>query len=237
MEAAGCYGRNCADDVGADAALLSRAVGRPVRVQLTREQEHAWEPKGAAQVMDVAGGLDAAGGVVGYDFSTRYPSNRAPTLALLLTGAIPPVAARSEMGDRTAIPPYDYAAMRVTVHDMAPIVRASWLRGVSALPNSFAHESWIDECAAAAAATRSSTGCATCDDPRAALLQAPRGAAGLGAAHRARQHGARATSCTAEASPTRVYVHSRFPGFGAAWSAWVADVAVNRRPARSRSRA
>ncbi|WP_163478725.1 molybdopterin cofactor-binding domain-containing protein, partial [Klebsiella pneumoniae] len=40
MEAAGCYGRNCADDVCADAALLSRAVGRPVRVQLTREQEH-----------------------------------------------------------------------------------------------------------------------------------------------------------------------------------------------------
>src|SRR5690606_1605749 len=40
MEAAGCYGRNCADDVGADAALVSRAIGRPVRVQLTREQEH-----------------------------------------------------------------------------------------------------------------------------------------------------------------------------------------------------
>ena len=41
MEAAGCYGRNCSDDVSADALLLSRAVGYPVRVQLTREQEHA----------------------------------------------------------------------------------------------------------------------------------------------------------------------------------------------------
>ena len=39
MEAAGCYGRNGADDVAADAALLSRAVQAPVRVQLTREQE------------------------------------------------------------------------------------------------------------------------------------------------------------------------------------------------------
>src|SRR6476660_821295 len=36
MEAAGCYGRNCADDVSADAVLLSRAAGRPVRVQLPR---------------------------------------------------------------------------------------------------------------------------------------------------------------------------------------------------------
>ena len=53
MEAAGCYGRNGADDVAADAALLARAVGAPVRVQLTREQEHAWEPKGAAQLMQV----------------------------------------------------------------------------------------------------------------------------------------------------------------------------------------
>ena len=43
MEAAGCYGRNGADDVTADAALLSRAVGRPVRVQLTRDQERRWE--------------------------------------------------------------------------------------------------------------------------------------------------------------------------------------------------
>jgi nicotinate dehydrogenase subunit B len=61
MEASGCYGRNGADDVAADAVLLSRAVGAPVRVQLTREQENLWEPKGAAQWMQVRGGLDAAG--------------------------------------------------------------------------------------------------------------------------------------------------------------------------------
>ncbi len=81
LEAAGCYGRNCADDVSADALLLSRAVGRPVRVQLTREQEHAWEPKGTAQLIDVNGGLNANGGVAAYDLATRYPSNGAPTLA------------------------------------------------------------------------------------------------------------------------------------------------------------
>src|ERR1700737_1632686 len=147
MEAAGCYGRNCADDVSADAVLLSRAVGRPVRVQLTREQEHAWEPKGTAQLMDVNGGLRADGSVAAYDFVTRYPSNGAPTLALLLTGTIAPVADVFEMGDRTAVPPYDYHNMRVVVHDMPPIVRAAWLRGVSPLPNTFAHESYIDELA------------------------------------------------------------------------------------------
>ena len=41
--------------------------------------------------------------------------------------------------------------MRVICRDAAPIVRASWMRGVSALPNVFAHESWIDELARAPA--------------------------------------------------------------------------------------
>ena len=229
-EAAGCYGRNCADDVSADAALLSRAAGRPVRVQLSREQEHAWEPKGAAQVMDVRGGLDAAGGVAAYDFATRYPSNGAPTLALLLTGVLPPVPQVFEMGDRTAIPPYAFPAMRVTVHDMAPIVRASWLRGVSALPNSFAHESWIDECAAEACADPVEYRLRHLPDERgAALVRAvaeragwtPRSAPGSG--------GGEGDLLFGRGFAYAVYVHGRFPGTAAAWSAWVADVAVNRR--------
>ena len=229
-EAAGCYGRNCADDVSADAALLSRAVGRPVRVQLSREQEHAWEPKGAAQVMDVRGGLDAAGGVAAYDFATRYPSNGAPTLALLLTGTVPPVPQVFEMGDRTAIPPYAYPAMRVTVHDMAPIVRASWLRGVSALPNSFAHESWIDECATEARADPVEYRLRFLPDERgSALVRAvaeragwtPRTAPGSG--------GGEGDLLFGRGFAYAVYVHGRFPGTAAAWSAWVADVTVNRR--------
>ncbi|HET6599255.1 MAG TPA: molybdopterin cofactor-binding domain-containing protein, partial [Burkholderiaceae bacterium] len=152
MEASGCYGRNSADDVAADAALLARAVGAPVRVQLSREQEHLWEPKGAAQLMQIDGGLNADGSVAAYDFQTSYPSNGAPTLALLLTGTVAPDATAYEMGDRTAVPPYAYANLRVAANDMAPILRASWLRGVSALPNTFAHESYVDELASAAGA-------------------------------------------------------------------------------------
>ena len=149
-EAAGCYGRNCADDVCGDAALLSRHVGRPVRVQLTRAQEHLWEPKGAAQLMEADGGLDAGGNFHVYDYQSWYPSNRGPNLALLLTGVVDPAPRPSDMGDRTAIPPYDPPHMRVAVHDMAPLVRASWMRGVSALPSTFAHESFVDELAAEA---------------------------------------------------------------------------------------
>ena len=230
METAGCYGRNCADDVGADAALLSRAVGRPVRVQLTRAQEHAWEPKGAAQLMDVGGGLDAAGHPVGYDFSTYYPSNRAPTLALILTGAISPVPLVGDVGDRTAIPPYGYDPIRVVANDMTPIVRAAWMRGVSALPNTFAHESFIDELAIAAGVDPVEYRLRYLGDPRAvAVLKATVAEAGWEPRTAARMRADADGVLHGQGVAYAVYVHSKFPGFGAAWSAWVADVAVDPR--------
>ena len=230
MEAAGCYGRNCADDVAADAALLSRAVGAPVRVQLTREQESAWEPKGAAQLMQVNGGLNADGSVAAYDFQTSYPSNASPTLALLLTRTIEPVAQAFEMGDRTARPPYDYPNLRVAVNDMAPLVRASWLRGVSALPNSFAHESYIDELATAAGVDPVEFRLRYLQDPRAVeLIKATAEKAGW-QAHTAPQNQASdGDILNGQGVGYARYNHSKWPGFGAAWAAWVADVEVNRR--------
>jgi nicotinate dehydrogenase subunit B len=229
MEAAGCYGRNCADDVSADAVLLSRAVGRPVRVQLTREQEHAWEPKGTAQLMDVNGGLNADGSVAGYDFATRYPSNGAPTLALLLTGAVPNTPAVFEMGDRTAIPPYDYENLRVVANDMPPIVRASWLRGVSALPNTFAHESWIDECADEAGVDPIEYRLRYLKDSRAIdLVNAVAERAGWKPRPVRQEPEAEGDIVRGRGFAYALYVHSKFPGYGAAWSAWIADVAVNK---------
>jgi len=230
LEAAGCYGRNCADDVTADALLLSRAVGRPVRVQLTREQEHAWEPKGTAQLVTVNGGLNADGGVAGYDFATRYPSNGAPTLTLLLTGRIAPKPIVSEMGDRTAIPPYDYDNMRVVAHDMPPIVRASWLRGVSALPNTFAHESYIDELATEAGVDPIEFRLRYLKDERAIdLVNAVAERAGWTPRPVREQKVAEDEVVHGRGFAYALYVHSRFPGFGAAWSAWIADVAVNKK--------
>lgn len=229
MEAAGCYGRNCADDVSADAALLSRAMKRPVRVQLTRAQEHVWEPKGAAQLMEVDGGLDADGGVAAYDFATRYPSNGAPTLALLLTGALPPTPATLEMGDRTAIPPYDYDNLRVVVHDMPPIMRAAWLRGVSALPNTFAHESYIDELATEAGVDPIEYRLRYLKDPRAVdLVKAVAARADWQPREQWRPPEPEGDVVRGRGFAYALYVHSKFPGYGAAWSAWIADVAVNK---------
>ncbi len=228
FEAAGCYGRNCADDVVADAVLLSRAVGAPVRVQLTREQEHLWEPKGAAQLIDIKGGLGPGGALKAYDFHTWYPSNAAPTLALLLTGRIPNQPAALRMGDRTAVPSYTYETMRLTAYDMPPIVRASWLRGVSAMPNVFAHESYIDELAHEAGVDPVEFRLRHINDERAAELTRATAERANWQPHvgpRMEQDG---DVLRGRGFAQARYVHGSWPGVGAAWAAWVADVAVNR---------
>ena len=46
----GSYGRNDADDCAMDAGVLAKAVGKPVRLQYTREQGTAWDPKGPASI-------------------------------------------------------------------------------------------------------------------------------------------------------------------------------------------
>jgi nicotinate dehydrogenase subunit B len=227
MEAAGCYGRNCADDVSGDALLLSRAVGQPVRVQLSRQDEHLWEPKGTGQVIRVTGTVTNDGVIAGYDFSTRYPSNDAPLLALLLSGVETPAARVFEMGDRTAVSPYESPNRRFVCEDLASIVRASWLRGVSALPNSFAHDSFADECAAIAGVDPLEFRIRHLKDERAVeLLRALAQRAGWQTrAHRTEQEG---RFVRGRGMAYARYVHSRFPGFGAAWAAWIVDLVVDR---------
>ncbi|WP_232533406.1 xanthine dehydrogenase family protein molybdopterin-binding subunit [Delftia acidovorans] len=230
LEASGCYGRNCADDVASDAVLLSQAVGRPVRVQLMREQEAAWEPKGTGQLIRVRGGLDENHAVLGYELKTCYPSNDAAALALILTGKVSNKPKVLQMGDRTAIPQYEYPKMRVVSQDAAPIVRASWMRGVSALPNVFAHECWIDECAYLAGEDPLAYRLRYLKDPRAvALTHAAHKQAGWqdGPAHR-NPAPADQRLVKGRGFAYARYYHSKFPGYGAAWATWICDVTVDR---------
>src|SRR5258705_8042613 len=60
LEGAGCYGRNGHEDAAADAALLARATGKPVRVQWMRADEHGWDPKGPPTLIELQAGIHAA---------------------------------------------------------------------------------------------------------------------------------------------------------------------------------
>ncbi|HEY2919471.1 MAG TPA: molybdopterin cofactor-binding domain-containing protein [Candidatus Binatia bacterium] len=157
IEAAGCYGHNAADDAAADAALLSQAVEKPVRVQWMRADEHAWEPLGPAMVLEVRGGLDHQGNVVAWDFNGWTPTHSGRpngSAGSLLAGSLVGMSAGKPNlsgAERNANHTYNFKNNRVMVHwlNSSPL-RASALRGLGSPQNTFANESFMDELATAA---------------------------------------------------------------------------------------
>ncbi len=158
VEGAGSYGQNGSDDAAADAVILSQAVGRPVRVQWSRQDEFVWEPKAPAMVMEVHGGLDAQGNVVAWDYQVWSPSHvaRARASEQLVAGQLIRGHGTSHFGfsfgaERNAPTNYSFPNQRVTVHYIAESpLRASSFRSLGGAENTFANESFMDELAAAA---------------------------------------------------------------------------------------
>jgi len=166
-QGSGCYGHNMADDAAADAALLAMQVpGQPVRLQYSREQEHAWEPYGSTMVMKTKASLDAQGNVLDWDYTlwstphgTRpsgQPGNLLSAAYLEKPFAMPkPVngGGPNYAADRNAIALYDFPGHNVTTHFITEMpLRVSSTRGLGAYANIFAIESFIDELAHATGA-------------------------------------------------------------------------------------
>ena len=68
FEGAGTFGRSCYDDAAQAAAMVSKDVGAPVRVQFSRADEHGWDNFGPAHLADVKAGVDAGGKIVAYEY-------------------------------------------------------------------------------------------------------------------------------------------------------------------------
>jgi CO/xanthine dehydrogenase Mo-binding subunit len=67
VRGSGCYGLNGADAVSFDAAILSHAVGKPVRLQFSRRDEMMWENLGSACTIQLRAGLAQDGHIVAWD--------------------------------------------------------------------------------------------------------------------------------------------------------------------------
>jgi len=164
VEGAGCYGRLCADDVAEDAALLSRAVGKPVRVQWSRQDEHGWEPKGPAQLLTVRAAVDTTGKITAWEFEDRsIPWTAAPGMPNLGSrqiGIMPVgpgstgtgsgfVKGVSSGGDLYAIENQKIASPVVPwVHNLMTPLRTNNLRAPGSAGRCFGSESFMDEIAA-----------------------------------------------------------------------------------------
>jgi CO/xanthine dehydrogenase Mo-binding subunit len=174
---AGCYGLNGADTVSYDAALMSHAVGQPVRVQLSRKDEMAWENYGFPYVIDQRAGLGADGGIVAWDYEAWFaslggrPGDSTPgnVVTGMLAGFAPaPFAPRQATAPggtfnngSNAAPSYivgrvgqraggagTIASERVLTHTILSPFFTGPLRSPSRLQNTFAHECFLDEVAA-----------------------------------------------------------------------------------------
>ena len=144
LDGPGCYGGNGNDDAAADAVLLSKAVGQPVRVQWMRQEELAWDPKGPQQLLDVRAGLDADGNIIVWDLEMWVPTARPgarPLLAAESAGLAQDNGQNSGALTQNADPPYPATNVRVTAHLLKDTpLRPSNLRAPGKIANVFAVE-------------------------------------------------------------------------------------------------
>ena len=171
LDGAGSYGGNGNDDVAADAVLLSRAAGAPVRVQWMRHDEHGWDPKGPQQLLDVRAGLDAQGNIAAWETEMWVPANRPGSRPLLgpdAAGLAQDHGQGAGLVTQNGDPPYAAANVRVVAHYTKETpLRPSNLRAPGKIGNVFAVEGFTDELAAAAGADPVAFRLTRLTDPRA----------------------------------------------------------------------
>jgi CO/xanthine dehydrogenase Mo-binding subunit len=163
VEGSGCYGLNGADNVALDAALCSAQVGKPVRVQYMRADEHKWENYGQPYLHQMRGGLDANGNVVAWDYVawTAARGGRPGPPANLPSGVLmgfpenplakspPPTPSTKPnvVDNSNSGPSYVIRSQRLRSHAGRHAFMAGPLRSPNRIQNTWANESFMDELA------------------------------------------------------------------------------------------
>jgi nicotinate dehydrogenase subunit B len=153
IDGSGCYGRNGHEDAAADAALLAKETGLPVRVQWMRQDEHGWDPKGPPTLYDYRAAIDDKGIVLAWEsevFAPDRPKDIAVTLLPAELAGLPRDEAHPGNIHQSLAIPYTIANIKATAHWLAETpFRPSWIRTPGRMQNTFANESFVDELAAA----------------------------------------------------------------------------------------
>jgi CO/xanthine dehydrogenase Mo-binding subunit len=159
MPGPGSYGMNDADDCAADAALIAQAVGRPVRVQYTRADATAWDPKGPPIAFRMRAGVSSDDRVFAWDYEARGFSGRmrnnstdlgGDTLAGQLVGGY---KAKNTDWPQFPAESYGFPNARKVSHtidwsrSMPTGLRTAHLRDPDGMATCFASESFADEMA------------------------------------------------------------------------------------------
>ena len=156
VEGAGCYGRNGSDDCSSEAAFIAKEIGRPVRLQWMRQDEHGWDPKGPPTLLDYQATVDAKGRITAWEsdiFMPERPMRRSGvTLLAAVLADLPKFGAPDAPLHNIGLGvPYALPNNKLTAHWLVDTpLPAAWIRAPGRMQNTFGNESFLDEIAAAA---------------------------------------------------------------------------------------
>ena len=105
VEGAGCYGRNGSDDCTSEAAVIAREIGKPVRLQWMRQDEHGWDPKGPPLLLDYRASIDDQGRIAAWESDIFLPERPMRRSGATLLGAVLAEPAEVRTRERRLVQP------------------------------------------------------------------------------------------------------------------------------------
>jgi CO/xanthine dehydrogenase Mo-binding subunit len=166
VEGSGVYGQSNADNAGLDAIVASQAVGRPVRVQYARSDDHKYENYGQAYVHKLQGGIDSSGKIVAW-VSESWTNSRGsrpgppgnipsgvmmgfPENPLAASPAPTPSQKPYTVDGSNNAPSYITGGEKIVTHSLRLPFFTGPLRSPNRIQNTWAYEQFVDELAYAA---------------------------------------------------------------------------------------
>ena len=166
-EGSGSFGNGCvAFDTAESAAILSKAVGAPVRLQMMRWDEHGWTHFAPAIMYDMRAGIDSSGNIVAYEATGWGQGGTSLYTGRELLGAGPgsPNATANALPSKVAgagavtenLSPWmkvtktNYKVINKPIDSTMGILHSSALRAPGAQQTTFADAQTIDMLAVAA---------------------------------------------------------------------------------------
>jgi isoquinoline 1-oxidoreductase subunit beta len=137
----GGFGRKSKCDYALEAALLSKALNAPVKVQWTREDDVQHDFLHTVSVERIEAGLDKNGKVIAWRHRSVAPSI-ASTFAAGTVHQAP-----FELGMGLIDNPFEIANLQCENPEAAAHTRIGWFRSVSNIPRAFAVQSMVGELA------------------------------------------------------------------------------------------
>jgi CO/xanthine dehydrogenase Mo-binding subunit len=151
-ESSGAYGRLGMDDAAVGAAFVSQQVGKPVRLQWMRQQEHAWSPQFPPYAYDLRAGVDGTGKIVAWEHKEyAWGTNSIEDPRRLVASA--PITATGIGSNRPPgggeVSAYDFGNFRQVGIGVPPLLRGLYMRSPGRIQVNFAGEQFLDEIASA----------------------------------------------------------------------------------------